>query len=93
MPLAYRRDAETTEPRIPATDARVHFGELLQHVTGTGETVVIERNGREIAAIVPVETYRRGRSETDTDWRAELRAVQEEWRRRLARRSRSTPRT
>ena len=83
MPLAYRRDDKTTEPRIPATDARVHFGELLQQITNTGETELVERNGREVAAIVPIGTYRRERCGLDTDWRAELRAVQEEWRRRL----------
>lgn len=83
MPLAYRRDARTTEPRIPATDARVHFGELLQHVTDTAETVVIERNGREVAAIVPIDAYRRDRTDPATDWRAELSAVQKEWQRRL----------
>jgi len=83
MPLAYRRDAKTTEPRIPATDARVHFGELLQHVTDSSETVVIERNGREVAAIVPIDAYRRERSGSTADLLHELRAIQEGWRSRL----------
>jgi prevent-host-death family protein len=83
MALAYRRDAKTTEPRIPATDARVHFGELLQHLTDSGETVLVERNGHEIAAIVPIETYRRERPAHTMDWRAELEAVQREFRRIL----------
>lgn len=83
MALAYRRDDKTTEPRIPATDARVHFGELLQHVTDTAETVVIERNGREIAAVVPIESYRRGRTGSTTDLLNELRAIREGWQSRL----------
>ena len=83
MALAYRRDGKTAEPRIPATDARVHFGELLQHVTETEETVVVERNGHEIAAIVPIGAYRRQQGGLVDDWRAELRAVQDEFRRVL----------
>ena len=78
MALAYRRDSKTTEPRIPATDARVHFGELLQHVTETEETVVVERNGREVAAIVPIDAYRRQRpGQPEEDWRESLRQSRE----------------
>lgn len=78
MALAYRRDNKTTEPRIPATDARVHFGELLQHVTGTAETVVIERNGREVAALLPIETLRRQQVKAqNAEWREALRVCQQ----------------
>lgn len=84
MPLAYRRDGKTTELRIPATDARVHFGELLHEITETGETVLVERNGHEVAAIVPIQTYRRQENDRrNEDWRVSLRATQEAFARQL----------
>ncbi len=59
MALAYRRDRATAEPHVPATEARVHFGELIQAVEETGEAVLVERNGRPIVAVVQIGEYRR----------------------------------
>jgi prevent-host-death family protein len=45
--------------RITTLDLRAHLGELLDRVRLRFETFVIERKGREIAAIVPAERARR----------------------------------
>ena len=48
------------EPRhISATVARVRFGELLDAVRGKGETVIVEKSGEPLAALVPIAEYRR----------------------------------
>jgi prevent-host-death family protein len=44
---------------ISATEARVHFGEVLRSVTERGETVIVERGGRPQAVVVSIEEYRR----------------------------------
>lgn len=44
---------------MSATEARVHFGAVLRHVDESGEVVIVERNGREVVAIVPIDEYRR----------------------------------
>ena len=81
MALAYRRDEKTTEASIPATDARVHFGELVRDVETSGEAVLVERNGRPVVAVLPVEEFRRlQRVERGGDWRAVVRASQEAFR-------------
>jgi prevent-host-death family protein len=45
------------ESRISATDARVHFGEVMQRVEN-GEAIIVERSGEETAAIISIEEYR-----------------------------------
>lgn len=44
---------------VTATDARVHFGEILQRVVQNDETILVERSGKPVAVIVPVERYER----------------------------------
>jgi prevent-host-death family protein len=38
---------------VSATEARVHFGEVIRAVAETGETYVVERAGKPQVAIVP----------------------------------------
>ena len=45
--------------RISTLDLRAHLGELLDRVRLRFETIVIERKGREVAAIIPAERARR----------------------------------
>lgn len=45
--------------RVSATDARIHFGEILRAVQEGGDTVIVERGGRAAAVIVPVAAYER----------------------------------
>jgi prevent-host-death family protein len=48
------------EPRhVSATDARVRFGELLDAVRNGGETVIVEKSGEPLAAVIPIAEYRR----------------------------------
>ncbi len=45
--------------RISTLDLRAHLGELLDRVRLRYETFVIERKGREVAALIPAERARR----------------------------------
>lgn len=55
---------------VTATEARVHFGEVTRRVEEHGEAVVVERDGREVVAIISIDDYRRlnALGETDQDW-------------------------
>jgi prevent-host-death family protein len=44
---------------VSATEARVHFGDVTRRVEERGEAVVVERDGREVVAIIPIDEYRR----------------------------------
>ncbi len=74
------------EPRhISATTARVRFGELLEAVKDRGETVIVEKNGEELAAVIPIAEYRRKtRRVLDQDWWDRQNRVAEELDRNLA---------
>jgi prevent-host-death family protein len=45
--------------RISTLDLRAHLGELLDRVRLRSETFVVERKGKEVAAIIPAERARR----------------------------------
>lgn len=63
---------------VTATDARVHFGELLQRIVQNGEAVMVERSGKPVAVIMPVEQYDRMRTqEHEPDWRDLLQDAQD----------------
>ena len=74
------------EPRhISATAARVRFGELLDAVKDRGETVIVEKNGEELAAVIPIAEYRRKTHRAlDQDWWDRQNKVAEELERNLA---------
>ena len=77
MVLAYRRNHETAERYLPATEAKVHFGELARDVEDTGEAVLVERNGRPVVVILSIDEYRRlQRKPATQDWRTALQASQ-----------------
>ena len=44
--------------RIPVTKARKTLSDVVSHVAFGGDRVVLSRNGRDLAAIVPMELYR-----------------------------------
>lgn len=44
---------------VTATEARERFGELMRRVSENGETVIVERAGKEQVAVLPVDEYRR----------------------------------
>ncbi|HEY7031835.1 MAG TPA: type II toxin-antitoxin system Phd/YefM family antitoxin [Thermomicrobiales bacterium] len=55
---------------ISATEARIHFGDVLRGVTERGETIVVERSGKPQAVVLSVEEYERLRNGTneEDDW-------------------------
>ena len=68
---------------MSATDARVHFGEVLRDVTERGTTVVVERGGKPEAVVLSLQEYRRlksGRAE-QPHWKVLLDEAHEQVRR------------
>jgi prevent-host-death family protein len=55
---------------MSATDARVHFGELLKAVAEDGDRVIVERAGQQLAAVIPLSEYQelRDRHELAERW-------------------------
>ena len=63
--------------RITTLDLRAHMGELLDRVRLRFESFVVERKGREVAAIIPAERLRR-LEDFARRRAAELQAIQDE---------------
>ena len=45
--------------QVSATEARVHFGDLLKRVAERRETVIVERSGAPQVAVLPLPEYER----------------------------------
>ena len=43
--------------RMGAREARNHFADLLGRVHDKGETVIVERSGKPMVAVIPVEMF------------------------------------
>jgi prevent-host-death family protein len=56
---------------ISATEARIHFGELMRRVVEQQEPVIVEHSGKPHVVIVSVEAYERlqAKAEAREDWR------------------------
>lgn len=69
---------------VSATEARIHFGELLRGVAERGETFLVERSGTPQAVLIAVEEYERLRTgqETKPDWERQLDELHDLIRRR-----------
>jgi len=50
---------------MSATEARVHFGEVLKAVSEQGDSVIVERAGQRLAVVVPMSDYEQLRSRSD----------------------------
>lgn len=59
------------ERNISATEARIHFGELMRHVVEKQEPVVVERSGEPHVVVISVDDYERLIAARDerADWR------------------------
>lgn len=57
-----------TERRVSATEARVHFGELLDGVTNRHDIVFVERAGKEVAVVVSLEDWEAARAGRADKW-------------------------
>lgn len=44
---------------VSATEARVHFGEIIREATESGEPILVERSGKPQVVIVSQETWER----------------------------------
>jgi prevent-host-death family protein len=44
---------------MSATEARIHFGELMRQVVEKGETVIVERGGKAHVVILSIDEYER----------------------------------
>ncbi len=49
----------TTPPSLGAREARSQFADLLGRVHYGGETIIVERSGKPMAAMIPIELYLR----------------------------------
>ncbi len=75
-------DVSGTERRISATEARVHFGELLDGVTAHHDVVFVERAGKEVAVVVSVEDWEAACASRSDKW-ARANAMLAEYHERL----------
>ncbi len=48
---------QVSEKTIGAFEARRQFGDVLDSVVANGDKFVVERNGKPVAAVVPVQLY------------------------------------
>jgi prevent-host-death family protein len=62
---------------ISATEARVHFGELLDSVSNDKDVVFIERSGVQRAVLVPIDVWFRMRD--DDPWAEAGRKMEAHW--------------
>jgi prevent-host-death family protein len=74
------------EPKhVSATEARVRFGEILGAVKNRGETVIVEKSGEPLAAVIPISEYRRmSRRGLSQEWWDRQGEIAEEIERNLA---------
>ncbi len=73
------------EQVVNATDARVHFGEMLRRVTEHDETIVVEKGGVPKAVVMSIADYRRLMAKNSGgDWRRTAQAARDRVRAELA---------
>lgn len=67
------------ERTISATEARIRFGELMQRVVESNETVIVERDGVPRIAILSIDSYHhlKGEESPWDRWQADLRRLHE----------------
>src|SRR3990172_4546927 len=52
-----RQEANAMKRRLSAVEARKRFGEILEGVYYRGDEVLIERAGKQMAVVIPLERY------------------------------------
>ena len=77
---------------MSATEAKLHFGELLRRVSEGRESVLVERGGRPQVVVLSVCAYERlaGAAE-DSEWRGRVRHAREAVRAEIAGRELPAP--
>jgi prevent-host-death family protein len=66
------------ERTISATEARVHFGEVLDSVVKNMDVVYVQRGGRLAAVIVAIEEWKRHQQHKDP-WDGFMEEMEEHW--------------
>ena len=57
---------------VSATEARIHFGELMREAVETNEAIIVERGGKSYVVVISVEEYERLRKRQQRDEWKEL---------------------
>jgi len=57
---------------VSATQARIHFGELMREAVETNEAIIVERGGKSQVVVLSVEEYERLRKGQQQDEWKEL---------------------
>jgi prevent-host-death family protein len=65
------------ERTVSATEARVHFGELLDSVTQSGDIVYVERAGVPQVVVMPINLWKLYQKQDP--WAEALRDMEEHW--------------
>lgn len=65
---------------VSATEARVHFGEMIQRITNDQETIIVERFGEPQVVMLSLVQYHRlkGAEQTQVDWREQVDAARKQ---------------
>jgi prevent-host-death family protein len=78
---------------MSATEARIHFGEVMRHVVERGEPVIVERGGKPHVVVIGVDEYERLLAERpgQIDWRELVRQARQQVRADLGERDLMPP--
>jgi prevent-host-death family protein len=79
------------EQTVSATEARIHFGELMRRVVERGEPVIVERGGKPEVVVVSIAEYERLRANKNGDWLQRVDEVREQIRQELGDRTLPPP--
>ena len=63
------------ERTISATEARIHFGSLMQRVINEQVPVIVEKSGQSQVAILSIEHYKRLQNAREKDWLLHLEGL------------------
>ena len=56
---------------VSATEARIHFGELMRRAVEDGEAIIVERGGKSAVVVLSVQEYERLlKGQQQADWKA-----------------------
>jgi prevent-host-death family protein len=57
---------------VSATEARIHFGELMRKAVENGEPIIVERGGKSTVVLLSFEEYERlvKGQQAQVDWKA-----------------------
>ena len=63
---------------MSATEARVHFGELMRRVVERDEPVIVERGGKPEVVVISIAEYERLRANRSDNWLERIDRLREQ---------------